>query len=230
MLNRLFRLPPIAYFIAAPVILAIAAWLGYSSYADNAERAAARSHEAPAAVGLDAVASGETDNDYDEVVVRAQGDASKIIETTETIRRRRGGSRTITKLYMPLYPADAKDFSAPAPAVMEVRGKILDQQLESLMVAEGPAGPVLELNGQLEGGGNSGAEEALPNTQFAENFVTINVFKDGREVALQKDGNPGFILMLSLILAIASVVYGFIRKRFLDGQANREAAQPAYQE
>ncbi|WP_438726583.1 hypothetical protein ACR9YC_09055 [Parasphingorhabdus sp. DH2-15] len=213
MLFRLFKLPPLVYFIVSPLLLAAGIFVAYASYTTDMERKAALSHAAPEEVGIEAIASGETSNDYDEVVVRAQGNVDFMVET---VRTKRGRERS-RKLFMPLYPVDATDFSAPAKAVMEIDGIVSDEQLLQLVADEGQAGMVFVLNGRLEAGGNSDASQAMAGKAALEPaFVTVNVFPNGREAALRSSDSHMFVLILGLVLAMLVAGYGWLRKRKLD--------------
>ena len=213
MLFRLFKLPPLVYFIVSPLLLAAGIFLAYASYTTDVERKAALSHVAPEEVGIEAIANGETSNDYDEVVVRAQGNVNMMIDWVTT---KRGRERS-RKLFMPLYPADAEDLSQPAPAVMQIDGFISDDELFQLAQGAGPAGAIFVLNGRLEAGSNSDAAKAFAGkAELAPNFVTVNVFAKGREAALRSSDSHMFALILGLVLAMLVAGYGWLRKRKLD--------------
>lgn len=224
MLYRLFRLPPLVYFIAAPLVLALAVFLYFDENGKAADRAAALSHEPPAEVALTDITSDDSGNDYNEVVVRAQGD---VMNTIEMVRTKRGSERG-RKVFMPLYAPDAADFSGPAIAVLQVDKELTEEHLASLYVSDGPAGPVFLLDGTLEGGPNSEAVEALGDARLAPGFRTIKPFIDGREAALSDEGIGTGLLIFGLLLALALGLYGFFRKRHLD--AAKAAEDEAYGE
>jgi hypothetical protein len=71
MIGRLFRLPPIVYFILAPLVLALGVAGMISSNSNDAEKAAALSHAAPEPVALQDVTSGDTGNDYKRPATQA---------------------------------------------------------------------------------------------------------------------------------------------------------------
>lgn len=222
MLWRLFGLPPIVYFILAP--LALAAGVGMFVYENgrDAERAAALSHEAPAVIELAELTGDETGNDFNEVTLRAQVDDYNMIEMT---RSKRGSVRSRT-LFAPLHPADAADFSGPVVAVMEIDGVVSDEQLAQFYSEDGAAGPILVLNGVLEGGSNGDAREALAShVNLAPDFRTIKPFKNGRADGLKPSGMGSTLLILGLILAAILGGFGFFRKRQLDA---RKAEEEAY--
>ena len=225
MLFRLFQLPAIVYFILAP--LALAAGVGLMVYENgrDSERAAALSHDAPAMVELVEVTSEDSGNDFNEVTVRAQVDP---MNTIEMIRTKRGSERGRT-LFAPLYPADAADFSGTALAVMEISGKVSDEDLGQFYVEDGAAGPILVLNGVLEGGINGDANDALAeNVTLATGYKTIKPFVNGREVDLKSSGMGSTFLILGLILAAIVGGFGYFRKRRED--ANRAAEEAYYAE
>lgn len=222
MLFRLFRLPPIVYFIVAPLLFALGAYLFFVDRGQAAERAAALSHSAPAEVALADITSDNTGNDYNEIVVRAQGDVANAVEVVRTKRGRERG-RTV---FLPLHPADAEDFSGPALGVLEVDGELSEEALARMYVADGPAGPVFVINGILDGGPNSGAADAFRgDVELADGVRTIQPFLEGREAELSNKGSGFLFVVLGLVLALLVGGYGFMRKRHLDAkQAALEAA------
>ena len=224
MLFRLFRLPPVVYFALAPIFVVLAGYLYWSLVTTNAEKAAALSHAAPEAVAVETITSDETGNDYNEVVVFGQVDANNMIEVT---KKRRRGSPSYS-LFIPLYPTDAADFSAPAIAVIEIDRLVSDNRLAEFYVDDGPAGPIFEVNGVWSGGGNSDATNAfLGKVELASDFRTVEPFMRGREDALKTGGNPELLIIIGLILAAVVGGYGFLRKRMLDKAREEEAAYAA---
>ncbi|WP_299196253.1 hypothetical protein [uncultured Erythrobacter sp.] len=221
MLFRIFRLPPIVYFVLAPALLALGIVMYVYENGRDAERTAALSHDAPAMIELAEITSAETGNDFNEVTVRAQVDPLNMIELVKTRRGRERGR----KLFAPLYPADAADFSAPATAILEIDGRVSDDELGQFYLEDGASGPVLVLNGVLESSFNSDAREALENSvALADGFYTIKPFVNGREVDLKPSGNASIFVIFGLILAALLGGYGFLRKRYLDKQRAEEEA------
>ena len=224
MLYRLFRLPPLVYFIAAALVLALGVFLYFEETGKASERAAALSHEAPAEIALADIKGETSGSDYNEIVVRAQGD---LVNTIEMVRTKRGSERG-RKVFMPLFPADAPDFTGQALGVMQVDSALSDQELERMYVADGPAGPVFLINGTLEGINSSEALEALsPHVSLAPGFHTVKPFLGGREAALSEEGMGSILLILGLVLAGLLGGYGFLRKRHLGKQREAEEAEYA---
>ena len=226
MLFRLFRLPPMVYLVLAPLCLAAGVAMLIYENGRDAERTAALSHDAPALIELAAITSDDSGSDFNEVTVRAQVDPMNMIEMVKT---KRGSERGRT-LYAPLYPADAADFSGEALAVMEISGSVSDDQLAQFYVSDGAAGPVLVLNGLLEGAGNNKAFDALgQSVKLTNGFRTIKPFVNGRQVDLKPTGMGNVLLMLSLVLAAIFGGYGYFRKRSVDKARAEEEAHFAEQ-
>ncbi len=222
MLYRLFRLPPIVYFILAPLVLALGVFMFVYENGRDAERQAALSHDAPAEIALTAITSDETGNDFNEVVVRAQADVENMIEMVKTKR----GSERGRKLFTPLFPADAEDFSGEVLAIMEIDGMVTDQQLDQMYVDDGAVGPILLINGVLEGGHNGDANEALASrVNLASDYRTIKPFINGRQAGLEPKGMGSTMLILGLIIAAILGGFGFFRKRSLDKRREMEEAE-----
>ncbi|MEO1730507.1 MAG: hypothetical protein AAFR64_07185 [Pseudomonadota bacterium] len=224
MLGRLFRLPPIVYFVLAPIFAALGVALFISSNNEDAERAAALSHAAPDMVNLQDVTSGDTGNDFNEIVVVAQVDVDNII-TLEKKRRRGGRSYEV---FVPLYPTDATDLSAPVAAVMEIDGRVSDEKLAQFYITDGPAGPIFAINGVWDGSNNGDADDAFEGYKtIASTVTTVRPFLDGREAGLQakEAGTP--LLIGGLILALLMGIYGYFRKRSVDNAKAEEEAEYA---
>ena len=224
MLYRLFGLPPIVYFILAPVVLALGVFMYVSSNEQDAQRAAALTHEAPAMIELADITSDESGNDYNEVVVRAQADPANMVEIVRTKR----GSERGRKLFTPLYPADAENFSGPALAIMQIDGTVSDEQLGQFYLEDGPAGPILLLNGVLEGGKSGDVNKAFGDSvNLAPDVRTIEPFIDGREVALNRKGSGSMLLGLGFLLAALLAGFGYYRKRRLEKERAQFEAEYA---
>lgn len=224
MLGRLFGLPPIAYFVLAPIFVALGVFgLVYENGRD-AERTAALSHPAPEPVELQDVTSGDTGNDFNEIMVAGQADVDNMIELTST---RRGRTRS-RELFIALYATDATDFSGPVTAVLEIDGVISDERLGEFYVGDGPAGPVFLANGVLTEGSNRDVDKAFEGRKtVAESVYTIRPFLEGRAEGLKPTGMGPVILVLGLILGALLGGYGFFRKRRVDAAKEQEAAELA---
>ena len=224
MLFRLFRLPPIVYFILSPILLVLGVVLYFYETDRDDQRAAALSHDAPAEIELADIPTSESGSDFNEIVVRAQLDFNNAMELVRTKRGRERGR----KLFVPMHPADAADFSAPALAVMEIDGAVSDGELAQFYVADGAVGPVFVLNGVLEGGTGSDVAQAFEGrVTLAPDAPTVIPFVEGREAALQAKNMGMTLLILGLVLAALLGGYGYLRKRHLDAQRAAEEAQYA---
>lgn len=224
MLGRLFGLPPIVYFILAPIFAALGiAGMVYENGRD-AERTAALSHAAPDPVELQDVTSGDTGNDFNEIVIAGQADVDNMIELTSS---RRGRTRS-RELFIALYPTDAEELSGPVAAVLEIDGVVSDEQLDAMYVGDGPAGPVLLADGVLSAGANSDVKKAFEGRKtVADTVYTIRPFMEGREEGLKPTGMGVVILMIGLVLAAAVGGYGYFRKRRQDAETARNEAEYA---
>ena len=80
MIGLLFRLPPLVYLVLAPLVLALGIYLFIDENGRDAERAAALSHAAPKPIAIQALKSGDTGNDFNEIVVKGQADINNMIE------------------------------------------------------------------------------------------------------------------------------------------------------
>lgn len=223
MIWRLFRLPPIVYFVFAPVVLALGILLYFEENRRDSERTAALSHAAPEPVEIQSLKSDDSGSDFNEIVVAGQADVTNIIELTKTRRGRERGR----ELFIPLYPTDAADFSGPVAAVIEIKGTVSDAQFEAMFAGDGPAGPVLMANGVLSAGASGDARTALEGRKtLAANIYTIKPFMNGREADLKPTGMGGALLGLALAIAAILGGYGYFRKRQAD--AAKLAEQAAY--
>jgi hypothetical protein len=131
-------------------------------------------------------------------------------------KTKRGRVRS-SKTFVPLYATDAADLDGPVVAVIEADGTMSDADFAKLYDSDGPAGPILRVNGVLEGPGNYTAGQALDSVKtMAETAYTVKPFLAGREKGLEvKEAGTG-LLILSLILAAILGGYGYLRKRSLD--------------
>jgi hypothetical protein len=224
MITRLFRLPPVVYFILAPLMLALGVYAYVDSNAQDAERRAALSHDAPAPISLQDLKSGDTGSDFNEIVLAAQVDVDNMIE----LSRERRGRTTGRELFIPLYPTDAADLNGPVSAVIEIDGMVSDEQLGQFYVADGPAAPVFVVNGVLDAGSNMDVGKAFEGRKtVAETVYTVRPFMNGREAGLKPKESGTGLLILGLIVAAVLGGYGFLRKRSLDKAKARIADEPA---
>jgi hypothetical protein len=220
---QLFRLPPLVYFVLAPILLALCIFWFVTDSNRDAERAAALSHDPPKPIAVQALKSGDSGSDFNEIVIRGQADVASMVELSKT----KNGRTIGTDLFIPLYPTDAKDLNGPVTAVLEIRGNATDEQVEAMFESEGPAGPVLVANGVLYDGTNSDARKAFDKRKtVAADLYTIQPFMNGRKEGLRASGRAPNWLYTGLILAAALGGYGFFRKRQLDAAARRNQYDP----
>jgi len=221
MIGLLFRLPPLVYLVLAPLVLGI--YLFIDENGRDAERAAALSHAAPKPIAIQALKSGDTGNDFNEIVVKGQADINNMIELTKT----KNGAATGSDLFIPLYPTDAKDLSGPVTAVIEINGTVSDAQLDALYDSDGPAGPVLMANGVLSEGTSSDARTALEGRKtLAAKVYTIEPFINGRKEGLKPTGQGSTLLGFAFVIAALLGGYGYYRKRQADHAATLAQHDP----
>jgi hypothetical protein len=219
---QLFRLPPLVYFVLAPILLTLGIFMFFYEMNRDGERAAALSHDPPKPTAVQALKSGDSGSDFNEIVIRGQADVASMVELSKT----KNGRTVGTDLYIPLYPTDAKDLTGPVSAVLEIRGNATDEQIEAMFESEGPAGPVLVVNGVLYDGTNGDAREAFSGRKtVAADLYTIQPFMKGRKEGLKPADMGGTWLLAGLVLAAALGGYGFFRKRQLDA-ARRNQHDP----
>ena len=218
-LRLIFTLPPIVYFVLAPVFAGIGIFAYFSVSDSNRLKEEALARGAPEPVLIEDIATSGPDYPLAEVVVAFQADFDNAIELTKT---RRGVTRG-RELFVPVYSTTAEDFSGPALAVLEMKGRIGPEDIDPFVAGEGAVGPILLINGEMESGYNSDAREALSGyVTLPGDFYTIRPFANGREDALQKRGQPTNVLTFFLILAALFGGYGYFRKRKQDSEREAE--------
>ena len=224
MLWRLFRLPPVVYFVLAPIFVVLGIALFIQGNSDDAERAAALSHAAPEPVALQDVASGDTGSEMNEIVLVAQADFDNAMVLERTKRGRTRSSET----FIPLYATDAADFSAPVAAVMEIDGSVSDEALFQMYVEDGPAGPIFAINGLLDDTTNLDVPKAFEGIKAVSDgpFYTVRPFLEGREEGLKPRNAGTGLLIFALVIAALLGGYGYFRKTRLDAAKEEEDAPP----
>jgi hypothetical protein len=212
MLGWLLRLPAIAYFVIAGLLVVGGTTMFFSMRADDSARAAALRHAPPAVVTLDQLKPATYKADYDEIVLKAQAFPQGIIESVRTKRSAEVG-RT---LYMPLFPLTAKSPDELATAVIVIEGNVSDEQIGAMFVEAGNFGPVAQVDGLFEGVSSSersNAMEALGRSvKLSPDFAIIKPFIHGRKADLAPKGDGPGMLIAALIAAIVSLGFGFYRK------------------
>lgn len=207
-----FRLPPIAYFILAPLAAAFGVFMYFDMSGNDAARAKALSHAAPAEIAIETFDAAKNVSDADEVTILAQLDLATMYEV---VRTKRGSERGRTTLGM-LYPTDAKATTEKASGMMVVDGAVDDGQLSKIIVAEGAIGPIVRLNGTIgaESGKDSETNMASEKTAgLVPNAIYIEPFLNGRATDLKPSGGGGDMLGFSLLAAALIGGYGWFRLR-----------------
>lgn len=221
MLGWLFRLPAIAYFVIAGLLVVGGIAMFFSMRADDSARAAALRHAPPAVIALDELKPATYKADYDEIVLKAQAFPQGMIESVKT-----KGSREVGRtLYMPLFPLAAKTPDEAATAVIVIEGTISDDEIGKMFVAPGTIGPVAQVDGIFEGassGERSKAMEALQRTvKLSPDFAIIKPFVHGRKADLAPRGDGPAMLIAALFAAVVSGLFGFYRKQSEPGYGDR---------
>jgi len=178
-----FRLPPAVYFVVA-VVLALLCGLGYFLDRENeATKAVARSQKPPVAVPIERFDRSLHVGLVDEVAILGQVDVARLIDVTET----KEGRVTDRWLIGPLYPTSAATTADPAPGVFIQHGSISDDQLGRLVVAQGPFGPIMKVNGTLEThvSDSKAVREAMAGkVPVTPNALYIDPFENGHAEGL----------------------------------------------
>lgn len=203
----LFRLPPVLYLLASPLLLAAGVFLHFQDQNNEAAKAKALTHEPPAEVALEAYDQAKNKSDYDEVVILAQLDLDSMVEVTKSKRGVERDRATIGRLY----PVGAADKSAPAPALLVADGTLTDDQLKKMLVLDkkGAFGPIIRINGREGYVGHSSAVSKATESgpAIAEKALRIEPFQNGRKVALTP--SPAGDLFLGLGSAASLLLTGF---------------------
>lgn len=209
----LFRLPSILYFLAAPLILAGGIAMFFQDQANEAAKAKALTHEAPAEVALEDYNAAKHKSDYDEVVILAQLDVHSMVEVTKTKRGVERDRATIGRLY----PVGAADTTGPAPALLVADGSMSDDELKAMAVPDkqGAFGLIVKINGREAYAGHSSAvsEATKSGPAVAQNVLTIEPFKNGRKAALAPAPAGDLLLGAGGVGALLLSGYGFFRRR-----------------
>jgi len=219
-LKFLFTLPPVAYFVLAPLLVVGAGasyiWAGQ----DDADRAKAVARGMPQGVLIEEVMSRDSGYAFNEILVAGQLDLDNSMIVTRT---KRGRERSRKEL-IPIYPSVAEDFTGPMIGVLEIGETFSDEAFEGMIIGEGPVGYIFGMNGKLVGSADSDARRAFDDIgkPLAETVYTVELYEKGRDMALKplKAGNA--FLSILLVLAAGLGGYGFFRKRSLEKQALEE--------
>jgi hypothetical protein len=210
----LLRLPPAIYFIVAPFLLGFGVYFYFDIERGEVEKTEARSHKAPAAVALESYNPAKNKGDFNEVVVIAQLDLNSMIQITKS---RKGVERSRLS-FGRLYPTTAKDINTPAPALLVAEGQFDSHKIATMVVGNGPIGPLVKLDGLEDGAAGHAidiAQAAKDGPPVVDKPIYIQPFVEGRDAALAQKNDGMFALLGGFILALAAGGYGYGRKQFL---------------
>lgn len=213
---------PIVYFAVAPLLLAFAIFTYFNDREHEAAKALARAHKPPSAIQIEYFDPAHNVGPANEVVVIGQVDLAHMVELTKS---KHGSIRDRWNI-APIYPATAKDTSAPARGVFEQNGTLSDEQLAGMVIGRGAFGPIMKIDGiqTTEFSAKQAVSNALEErVKIAPSPLIVDPFENGRAVGLAADqSGPGVALGI-LVLSLAVAGYGvFIRAR------RRAADEAAY--
>jgi hypothetical protein len=210
-----FRLWPIVYFVAAPIILAFSIFMYFDIEGDDAAKKAASKHAAPAAVALEAFDAAKNKADFGEVVLMAQLDPKRLVDVTEE----KDGVKKVVAFVAPLYPTNAKDTTAAAPAVLMTADPLPNDKIEKMVAGQGAFGPVIKINGfvsddsSLIGKVDNVRKDTLKAVAITPTPVYIEPFVNGREAGLKPSGGGMVVLIIGSLIALALAGFGYFRFR-----------------
>lgn len=211
MWGLLFRLPWWAYFALAPLLFVGA---GYAYYDYNQEVTAkselARS-KPPAAVPIESIKPSSGTAEVKEVVAIAQVDLDHAMEMTESKRGVERHHWTVAALY----PATTSDAATQPLGAMVHDGKIDDQMLASMVIGQGPLGPVMKLDGLLTedfSTTNAVTKAFDGRVKLPANPIIIDTFVEGREAGLKPDDGGFIIAIIAAIAGLAALGMGLYRR------------------
>lgn len=209
----LFRLPVWVYLIVAPLGIALAGYLYLDDRQAEADKAIARAGKAPAPVKIETFDASRNTGAAHEVNVVAQVDVSQMMELTQSKK----GSVRERWVLAPIYSTVAADTKAPALGLLIQRGGASDDQLRSLVVADGPIGPVMKLDGFLldKSAENTAIDQMRDRVQLAPGAIFIDPFEAGRDAGLAAStgGRDSALIVLvgSLLVAAYGLFHFFAR-------------------
>lgn len=218
----LFKLPPMVYFVLAPLFVLGAGASYVLAGQDDADRAEALARGIPEGVLIEDVASNDSGYAFNEILVAGQLDLDNSMIVTRT---KRGRERSRKEL-IPIYPTTAQELTGPMIGVLEIGDTFSNEALEAMIIGEGPVGYIFGMNGQLVGYADSDARRAFDEISkpLADTVYTVELYEEGREKALEPLEAGNALLGILLLLGVAAGGYGFFRKRSLENQAAEEAA------
>ena len=205
---------PMILVCFAPIGLLFSAVVYYGSQDDEATKAAARARPAPQAIRIEDFNRDRDRSPAGEVVILAQVDLSRL---SDLVFSKNGDERDRFVL-APLYPVSAKDFSGPAYGVITERDQLTNTQIKGLIAGDGPAGPILRLDGELLS--YSDVRKAIEsdfgrNLTLSRGAIFIDPYERGRAAALapSTSGRDAaiFVAGLSLFLGLLGGFFPAIR-------------------
>lgn len=207
------RLPPIAYFVVAPLIALFAVVLYFQDRDDEADKAFARTHRPPAETRIESFDRQRHLGRADEVLIVGQADVDAIVEVTE----KTGETVTDTWTVVPLYATNATAKEDAARAAIIHKGGLTERQLIDMVVGEGAFGPLMRVDGVLAEEGEAAkvlGEGVGGRFRTSEAAIAVDPFVAGRAAGLaaSDDGRTA----AAVIIFVAALVggYGFLRRRW----------------
>jgi hypothetical protein len=216
----LFRLPPFAYFLLAPLAIAFGLYMYFDDRKSEAEKAVALSAQPPELVKIEAFDPAKNTGVAREVNIVGQVDMSQMMEVTQS---KRGNVRERWVL-APIYPTTATDTSAPAVGVIVQRGGATDDQLMRLIVGDGAFGPLMEIDGvSIDPSTERSALEMVSDKyRVTSNAIYIDPFEAGRAAGLGASSTGRQASISIAILGVLIGLYGVGRMFFLRRREEEE--------
>lgn len=174
---------PIILVCIAPVVLLFSVVVYRGAEKDEAAKAAALARPAPAAVKIEDFQPDRDTGPSGEVVILAQIDLARL---SDLVFSKNGDTRERFVL-APLYPVGAHDFAGPADGILTERNQLTNAQIKQLTAGDGPAGPILGLDGELLR--RNEFDKALDNdfgrqVRIIRGAIFIDPYEQGRAAAL----------------------------------------------
>jgi hypothetical protein len=206
---RLLKLPPLVYLGIAPLGLLFAGYLYFEWTKDEAAKAAALAGKPPAVVKIEDFNPGRDTGKADEVVIVAQINPASIVDLSQTKKGRERDHWVIG----PLYPTTAKAESGPASGLMIQHGTATDEQLQKMVVGEGPFGPLIQLNGisVKASSERTAIDEATKRVTLKPDAIYIDPFESGRAEGLGPNSSGRDVSLALLVVSLLVAAYGAFR-------------------
>jgi len=205
---RFLRLPVWMYFALAVGSLPAAFYFWQDHESKEADKATALSQPPPAPVTIQAFDPVSDQGPAAEVEILAQA----AVDHAYTMTRK---SRKV--VLIPLFATDALSTAAESlGAIFELEGELTNEELAAMVVAEGPMGPILAINGVLVEPGRFGTSinDALRDAGIAraQGYLYVDPFRRGRESGLAPSGSGPMLAYLILGFGAVSLAIGLYRR------------------